>query len=172
MSDSEQKAAKKSIMPLLMGGVLALVLGGGGFYATYSGMISLPGSKAADTTAHDDPTSEAHGDVTLPMPEGFDAPVAFVKLSPIMVSLSRSANNEYLRFEGNLEVDPEYVDEVTYLMPRIMDVINSYLRAVELTDLRDPSALIRLRIQMLRRIQIVTGQGRVRDLLVTTFLIS
>ena len=50
-------------------------------------------------------------------------------------------------------------------MPRILDVLNSYLRAVELADLEDPSAMVRLRAQMLRRVQIVTGEGRVRDLL-------
>ena len=52
------------------------------------------------------------------------------------------------------------------LMPRIQDVLNSYLRAVEVRQLEDPSALLRLRAQMLRRVQIVTGEGRVRDLLI------
>ena len=49
---------------------------------------------------------------------------------------------------------------------------NSYLRAVAITDLEDPSAMTRLRAQMLRRVQIVTGEGRVRDLLVTEFLLN
>ena len=57
-------------------------------------------------------------------------------------------------------------------MPRVLDVLNSYLRAVEVSDLEDPSALVRLRAQMLRRVQIVTGEGRVRDLLVTEFVLN
>ena len=56
--------------------------------------------------------------------------------------------------------------------PRVMDVLNSYLRAVEVSDLEDPSALISLRAQMLRRIQLVTGEGRVRDLLIMEFVLS
>ena len=36
--DAEPKK-KKSKMPMILGVVLALVLGGGGFYATYSGLI-------------------------------------------------------------------------------------------------------------------------------------
>jgi len=57
-------------------------------------------------------------------------------------------------------------------MPRILDVLNSYLRAVAITDLEDPTAMARLRAQMLRRVQIVTGEGRVRDLLVTEFVLN
>ena len=33
-------------------------------------------------------------------------------------------------------------------------------------------ALIRLRAQMLRRIQVVSGEGRVRDLLITEFVLN
>ena len=62
--------------------------------------------------------------------------------------------------------------EVVLLKPRILDVMNGYLRAVEVQELADPHALVRLRSQMLRRIQIVTGEGRVRDLLVTEFVLN
>jgi len=43
---------------------------------------------------------------------------------------------------------------------------------VETKDLEDPLALVRLRAQMLRRVQMVTGEGRVRDLLITEFVIN
>ncbi len=51
-------------------------------------------------------------------------------------------------------------------------MLNSYLRAVEVRQLEDPSALLRLRAQMLRRVQIVTGEGRVRDLLISEFVLN
>ena len=50
------------------------------------------------------------------------------------------------------------------IMPRVTDVLNGYLRAVEVRDLEDPTALSRLRAQMLRRVQMVSGEGRVLDL--------
>jgi flagellar FliL protein len=58
------------------------------------------------------------------------------------------------------------------LMPRILDVLNTYLRAVDVRDLEQPAAIARLRAQMLRRIQVVTGEGRVRDLLITEFILN
>jgi flagellar FliL protein len=77
-----------------------------------------------------------------------------------------------LRFSAQLEVSPQYVEDVTKLIPRVMDVLNSYLRAVSLADIEDPGALVSLRAQMLRRVQLVTGEGRVRDLLVMEFVLN
>ncbi len=154
----DEAPKKKSKLPLLIGILLMLVLGGGGFFATYSGMI-LGG---------DGVVADAHG------PEG-DAVVldiAFVPIDPLIVSLGTSGRARHLRFSSQLEVSKAHQDEVTMLMPRILDVLNGYLRAVEVAELEDPSALIRLRAQMLRRVQIVSGEGRIRDLLVTEFVLN
>ena len=36
--------------------------------------------------------------------------------------------------------------EVLLLLPRILDVLNGYLRAVEVEELADPHALVRLQV--------------------------
>ncbi len=143
--------AKKSRLPLLIGLVLALLLGGGGFFATYSGMILKPG----------------HKDDVAALPA-----IAFVPLDPLIISLGQGGTRQHLRFQAQLEVDPAHQAEVQLLTPRILDVLNGYLRAVDIEQLEDSSALVPLRAQMLRRIQIVTGEGRVRDLLVTEFVLN
>lgn len=152
---------RKSKLPLLIGVVLMPVLGGGGFYATYSGMILGGGESAAYGSA-----AEAE--------EGASpiADIAFVPIDPLIVSLGASGRARHLRFSSQLEVSKQHQEEVTMLMPRILDVLNGYLRAVEVEELEDPSALIRLRAQMLRRVQIVSGEGRIRDLLVTEFVVN
>ena len=151
---------KKSKRGLLIGLVLALALGGGGFFAVYSGMLLGSGDKTADA---------GHGDAVV-----IDElqPVSFVPLDPLVISIGRGTATRHLRFRAELEVTPGSETDVTQLSPRVMDVLNSYLRAVEVTDLEDPSALVSLRAQMLRRIQLVTGEGRVRDLLIMEFVLS
>ena len=57
------------------------------------------------------------------------------------------------------------------LKPRAVDVLNTYLRAVDPADVDDPAAMLRMRAQMLRRIQVVMGEGKVRDLLVAEFIV-
>lgn len=148
---------------LVVGLILALMLGGGAFYAVYSGLILGP----AEVTGQLQP-----GQGVGSAAEDSAPPVSFVSLEPLVISLGPKAGSRHLRFRADLEVTPGQEDYVSKLTPRVMDVLNSYLRAVDLNDLVDPSALIELRAQMLRRIQLVTGNGRVRDLLILEFVMS
>jgi flagellar FliL protein len=147
---------KRSKLPLLIGVVLALALGGGGFYATYSGLLF--GKSTEEHATEDKPD---------PLPD-----ISFVPIEPIVVSLGPKSTSQHLRFTAQLEVTKSYAEEVGLLMPRILDVLNGYLRAVEIAELENPAAMAKLRAQMLRRVQIVTGEGRVRDLLVTEFVLN
>lgn len=153
-----EEPVKKSKLPLLIGVVLALLLGGGGFFAVYSGMILGPDTQAEDTQA--------------PMHEEASESIAFVPLEPLIIALAPEAGPRHLRIAAQLEVPPSAESDVAHLSPRILDVMNGYLRAVDLTDIEDPTALMRLRAQMLRRIQIVTGEGRVNDFLITEFVLN
>ena len=146
---------KKSKLPVLIGLLLALILGGGGFYATWSGLVL---GESMTKSAKNAPAA---------LPD-----IAFVPVDPIVVSLAPGSKSSHLRFTSQLEVDKPMVAEVTLLLPRIMDVLNSYLRAIDVAQLEDPSALVRIRAHMLRRIQIVAGDGRVRDLLITEFVMN
>ena len=151
----ELAPTKKSKLPMLIGIVLALILGGGGFYATFSGMIlGVSGDHASEAEVS-----------ALP-------DIAFVPMDPLVISLGAASQSRHLRFTAQLEVAAPYSADVVLLQPRILDVLNSYLRAVDIAELEDPSALVRIRAQMLRRIQIVTGDGRVRDLLITEFVMN
>lgn len=152
--DAEPK--KKSKLPLILGLVLFAVLGGGGFYAVYSGLILGQSTESAATGEH-----------ASDLPE-----IAFVPLEAVMITLGEVSENIHLKFAAQLEVNAPMEAEVQLLTPRILDVLNGYLRALEVKELSDPHALVRLRSQMLRRIQIVTGEGRVRDLLITEFVLN
>ncbi|MDM7931812.1 flagellar basal body-associated protein FliL [Tabrizicola sp.] len=153
---AQDTPAKRSKKPIMIGIVLALLLGGGGFFAAWSGMI-LPGS--GQTTKAESAPGPLKG-------------IAFVPLETMIVSLGADSGSKYLRFTAQVEVVDTAAADVTLLAPRILDVLNSYLRAIDTASIEDPQAMARLRAQMLRRIQIVTGEGRVRDLLITEFVLN
>lgn len=161
MSEDENKPedpqTKKSKTPLFIGLVLAIAGGGGGFYATSSGMI-FGGESIKEEMSEDKSTL---------VPD-----VAFVAMEPIVISLPPNARSKHLMFRAQLEVPKNYKADVEKLLPRVVDVLNSYLRALELADIEAPAALARLRAQMLRRIQVVAGQERVNDLLVMEFVLN
>ncbi len=143
---------KRGKLPLILGVVLGLAGAGGGYVA----MSGLPGS---------------HGEE--PDPRSQPPRTAFVPVPPLTISLGHAGGGvRHLRFQAQLEVDPIGVNNVTVLLPRVSDVLNGYLRAVAVSDLEDPAALVRIRAQMLRRVQIVVGDGLVHDLLVMEFVLN
>ncbi len=162
--DEELEEKKPSKLPMIIGVVLALAGGGGGFFAVQSGML---GGSAPAT--HSDGHSEVVDEhvETAPLPD-----VAFVEVPQVTISLGPGANASHLRFRASLEVPSQYASEVEGILPRVQDVLNSYLRALSAEDLEAQGALVRLRGQMLRRVRLVAGEGRVRDLLVLEFVMN
>ena len=140
---------KKSLkIPVVLGFVLAVTLWAAGFVFT-SGLLSKP--SAAPVAVH--PTVE------------------FVALDPLLISLTDDTNRT-LRFSAQLEVASEHYAEVSHLKPRVVDVMNSFLRAVPAEDFGHPEALIELRSHLMRRIDLVVGPERVSNLLITEFIIN
>lgn len=156
--EEEQASGKKSKKGLVIGLVGAFLLGGGGFYATYAGLIGGQSTPEAE----DIPAAEVQ---ELPA-------VSFVELDPLVISLGPNSRDRHLRFRASLEVEPAYEKDVIKLRPRVVDVLNAYLRAVDTAMLEDPQSLVKLRAQMLRRIQLVSGEGRVRNLLILEFVLN
>lgn len=157
--EEAEEEKKSSKMPLILGLVAALAGGGGGFYATFSGMILAPESpEMAEEVAEDAPPG---------LPD-----VAYVEMDPIIVTLFPASRGQHLQFRAQLEVPSQYAADVESVLPRVIDVLNGYLRAVETSDIESASALTRLRAQMLRRVQIVAGPGRVNDLLIMEFVVN
>lgn len=141
--------------PLVMGLAGLLLFGGGGFYAVWSGMLALPGGE-----------TKVEPEIS-PL-----ATTEFVPIEELTVSLGPTAGARFLRMSATLEVEPGRAEEVKQLMPRILDVINTYLQALDESDIERPAAMTRMRAHLLRRIRIVAGEGRVRDLLITEFILQ
>ncbi|MGB0852657.1 MAG: flagellar basal body-associated FliL family protein [Pikeienuella sp.] len=158
--EGDDAAPKRSRKPLLIGLVLFVLLGAGGFYATFSGMLSVSAllgggdSPAEDAAQHNDgPT------------------FAFVPIGEIIVPLGPKANSDFLILEATIEINPEEKDAIEAQMPRIRDLFNTYLRAVEARDLEAQDATLRLRAQLLRRLIVLLEPLKPQDLLFTTFIL-
>lgn len=157
MAEKEQppdQPKKKRPIALILAAVASLLLGGGGFYAVWSGLLFGGPEEASVAQA-------------TPLPD-----IEFVPIPPAVISLPPGSSSSHLRFAAQLEVTGRESQAVAQLLPRIQDVLNGYMRAISVTELQDPATLVRIRAQLLRRIQLVAGEGRVRDLLVTEFVLN
>ena len=148
----EEGSSKKG---LIIGVVLALVGAGGGFFVTSSGMLG--GGEKSDSK---------------PVEIKGPSDIAFVAIDPITVAVGNPADRRFLRFRAQLEVPTAYQAEVEGLLPRIVDVLNTYLRSVTMADVEHPAALLTLRAQLRRRLDLVVGGDRINDLLVMEFVVN
>jgi len=164
-SKDEGKAKSGSKLPMLLGLLLASGLGAAGFFLAYNGM--LPIGAGPSGTVDSDSAADAGDQYKVG-----DKALSFVPIDPMVISLGTTGRGRHLKFSAEMEVVPGREQQVRELMPRILDVLNGYLRAVPLEELETASALVTLRAQMLRRIQLVVGDGFVRDLLVTEFVLN
>jgi flagellar FliL protein len=151
--DIPEAAPRNSRKGLILAAFLTLAATGGGFAAGFLGLVPLPGE------GH-----ESHGPKT---PQ-----VAFVAVDPVVISVAGLNGVSHLRFAAQIEVDPAHRAEVEALTPRVLDVFNSYLRAVDPALFSERAALVKVRAQLLRRIQLILGPDRARDLLVTEFVLN
>ena len=156
VAEGDEPPKKKSKKPMVIGLVLMLVLGGAGFYASFSGLILATHPPEGDTMAE-----------VVDLPD-----IAFVPVDPLTVALGATDSGRHLRFVAQIEVNASHKADVALLLPRISDVMNGYLRAVDPAVLQDPTAFQRIRAHLLRRVQLVSGEGRVRDLLITEFVMN
>ena len=156
MSDETPEPKKKS-KAMLFGIIGALLLAGGGGFATYSGMVTLPfgGGPAKEDTA------DLHDNVET----------AYVKLDPLIVDLGRGGRSGRLRISLIVETTTQNYSAVDDRKYRITDTLHSFLRAVKQDDLRDPSRTDMLRSRILRRVLLETPPGTVSDVLISEFVV-
>lgn len=153
--DDAPETPKRGKGTVLIAGAIVLLFGGGGFAIGRSGL--LPGFSAG---AH--PVTVAHG----PAP----AHGTFVEVDPLVISLPSDSGHNHLRIAVTLEVMPDAVHDVELLMPRIIDMLNTYLRAVEVADLEKTHILYQIRAHLRARMALIVGEGQVQDVLIREFV--
>lgn len=159
---TEETPKPKKSKALLFGIVGALVLGGGGGFATYSGMISLPiPGISKPEVVEAEPKELGTG----------RREAAYVQLDPIMVDFGRAGRSGRLRLSLTIETTKTAHDAVEDQKYRIADTLNSFLRAVREADLREPSKIELIRSRLLRRVLLETPPGSVSDVLISELVI-
>ncbi|MEL6365283.1 MAG: flagellar basal body-associated FliL family protein [Pseudomonadota bacterium] len=181
-AQTEEEPKKKGSPLILISIVAALLLGGGAGAAVFMGLVPLGGEKSEKSDDHGGKDKkDGHSGKAGKGSKGKSAPaydiqtvgdVAFVNLEPLIISLGPEANARHLRMTLSIETKSTGVGAVELMLPRVRDVLNTYLRAVEVSDLEDPAAMTRLRAQMVRRVRMVTPPDTVRDVLILDFILD
>ena len=137
---------------------LLVVLGGGGAGAYFFLFKS-------------DEAHEVHAEEEVPLTP---PKVAFSDMQDILVNIQSSDGTPaYLKLGVSLELeDEEQKAALEPLMPRITDQFQAYLRELRLDDLKGSAGVLRLKEELLRRVNVAAAPYKVRDVLLKEMIIQ
>ena len=158
---SDAPPKKRSSRKLLLLAGVPLVLGAAGAGAWFF----LP-------QLHSAPPAAAHP----PAEKTAEAPAkpVFVDLSEMTVTLPNGGRPRQMRIRLSLELAKQEPDTppAQLLSPRVYDALLTYLRTLHEDELEGGIALDRLRSDLYRRITLVLGPDKLRDVLITELVVG
>lgn len=153
-SEAPAGGSKKKLVIIALAGALGLGAAGGGGWWFF--LRKKPDAQAAAAQA--------------------PKKIAFVELKDMMVNLSHVQGAErqnFLKLKIALEVaDPKLVTDIQPLLPRIEDTFQIYMRELRANELEGSSAVIRLKEELLKRVNIAVHPAKVDAVLFKEILMQ
>ncbi len=140
-------------------GVVVLLMGGG---AAYYFFLRGP-DKSAELAAN--------------APEALPATppnIVYADMPDIIVNIQGAdAAPAYLKLSVSLELDSaEEKAGITALMPRVVDQFQGYLRELRIDDLKGSAGIVRLKEELIRRVNSAAAPYRVHDVLLKQMIVQ
>jgi flagellar FliL protein len=175
------KPKKKLPMMMLIAGAAAmvLVLGGGGG-AAYFFLLKPKPEAAAGKDAKKKPAAKKKGDkdkkddkTAAMVREGPDG-VLFYTIPDVVVNMQTADGKPtFLKLKLTLELpDQATVDELEPNMPRLQDMFQTFLRELRPEDLSGSQGSFQLRMEILRRVNLVIAPSKANAVLIEEMLIN
>ncbi len=178
--EGEQSEGGKKKLPLKLILIAAagafVVLGGGGGAAFF---LLAPKGDAQAGKPHKRPAAKGgeHGGKDDKGPSNIkDGPdgVVFYTLPDLVVNMQTADGKPtFLKLKLTLELpDHETADALQPLMPRLTDMFQTFLRELRPEDLSGSQGTFQLRMEILRRVNLVVAPAKVNAVLIEEMLIN
>lgn len=156
-ASSEKKSGKGKLLIMVGGLVLLLGIGAG---LWFTGILpNLLGMKK------EEPEKDV---VAKPVPP------SYIDLPELVANLNSNPQRpSYIKIVARLEVPrPDDVEKVRAVMPRLQDMMQTYMREMRPEELRGSAGTYRLREELIARANTAAAPARVSDVLFTQMLIQ
>ncbi len=180
---AEGDAPKKKGLPIKLIAIAlvgVLVLGGGGAGAFFMfAPHGPPGAKAADhkkKPKKKEEKKDAKGPADKNAPQIAEGPdgVVFYTLPDIVVNMQTADGKPtFLKLKLTLELpDHDTVDVIEPNRPRLQDMFQNFLRELRPEDLAGSQGSYQLRMEILRRVNLVIAPAKINAVLIEEMLIN
>jgi flagellar FliL protein len=183
--EGEEGGKKKPpLKMLIIAGAAALVVLGGGGGAAFMFLKPKPDAAHGEKGGHDKKEKKkekkekgGHGkggeEGAANVKEGPDG-VLFYTLPPVVVNMQTADGRPtFLKLKMTLELpDEEAVEALDPAMPRLQDMFQTFLRELRPEDLSGSQGSYQLRMEILRRVNLVIAPSRANAVLIEEMLIN
>ncbi len=160
--DGKKKKKKLSGKKIVLLGVLPLLLiGGGGAGVMFSGVLGGEEEEVVEEEVAEEGSEERLN-------------VVFYDLPEMLVNLnSDGRQSSFLKIQVSLELDgPEAVPTIEAVLPRIVDNFQVYLRELRPDELSGTKGMLRLKEELLVRVNSAVEPMKVYDILFKEILVQ
>lgn len=164
---AKKKWTTKSLLLFVVApAVLVLALGAGAF------MFLMGGGEEQTASADGHGAEAGHG--AEGEGHGAATTAVFYDLPEILVNLASTGPKPvYLKLGVSLELDgPDGSHAIDPVMPRVLDNFQIYLRELRLEDLQGSAGLLRLKEELIRRVNLAVAPVVVKDVLFKDMIIQ
>jgi len=160
-----KKSKKKLLLFIVLPAVIVVLLGVAG------ALMFMGGDKdeVVELDEHGEPihvTENEHTDEVVPL---------FYQMPDILVNISGEEPGEQLvlQIKMQLEVpDEETIHQLDTLLPRVVDHYQTFLRELRVEDIKGSAGSYRLRLELLRRVNLAVQPSHVNDVLIEKLLVN
>ena len=153
---------------LIIIGIIVIILAGAGFFAYLKFVMPLKNAAAPDGLQNAS-TSESPKGATM----SGAVPGPIFDLNTFIVNLMGDSGRRYLKVTIKLELSAETLkEEITQKMPEIQDNLLVLLSSKSYDDVADITGKIRLRAEIMSRINNVLTTGEIHKVFFTEFVIQ
>jgi flagellar FliL protein len=151
VSDKPEKGSGRSKL-VLVGGLVAVLIVGGGAGAWFTGMLGGNGTASAEHV--------------------ISAPV-FYDLPDFLSNLSGPPPQRYLKMRVSLQLPNQEASKIVdEQLPRVLDGFQTYLRQLRPEDLEGSEAMMRLKEELLRRLNLAIQPPVAKDILFKEIIVQ
>ena len=155
---------------LIIIGLVILLLSGGGVFA-YLKFIAPKNNSQSETKTLQ--TADSNDEINEDNDNENDTPGPIFNLETFIVNLLDDAGRRYLKTSIKLELSQKSVeDEIIQKMPVIQDDIIALLSNKSYEDIADISGKLRLRTQIIKRLNNILTVGKIQKVYFTDFVIQ
>ncbi|PHR60903.1 MAG: flagellar basal body-associated protein FliL [Robiginitomaculum sp.] len=164
-----KKSKKKMLLFIVLPAVIVLLA------AVAGGLMFMGGDKEEEVVLdeHGQPIlAEGHGTETKHA-DAHDP--LFYQMPDILVNISGEEEGEQLvlQIKMQLEVpDEETIHKLDALLPRVVDHYQAFLRELRVEDIKGSAGNYRLRLELLRRVNLAVQPAHVNDVLIEKLLVN